>query len=57
MKRYEFKVTVDLQDNNPPNNVAHYFRNVTYDGYEIMGEGESIVSLEYTEVPIPELPT
>lgn len=57
MKRYQFTVVVDLLDNNPPDNVAHYFRNVTYDGYEIMGEGESLVSLEYTEVPIPELPT
>jgi hypothetical protein len=57
MKRYEFKVTVDLQDNNPPDNVAHYFRNVTYDGFELMSESESLVSLEYTEVPIPELPT
>jgi hypothetical protein len=57
MKRYEYKVTVDLQDTNPPDNLVNYFRNVAYDGYEIMSQVESVVSLEYTEVPIPELPT
>lgn len=57
MKRYQFTVVVELLDNNPPDNVAHYFRNVADYGYEIMGDGESIISLEVQEVPIPELPT
>ena len=57
MKRYEFKVTVDLQDNESPTKVSQFIEGMVYPRYELILEGESLVSLEYTEVPIPELPT
>jgi hypothetical protein len=57
MKRYEYKITIDFYDESSPDKVIQYFRDVVYPGHEIMMEGESVFSLEYTEVPIPELPT
>lgn len=57
MKRYEFKVTVDLLDNESPGKVTQFLEGMAYPRHELILEGESLVSIEVTEVPIPELPT
>jgi hypothetical protein len=55
MKRYEFKVTVDLKDDTDITWLADMLSNLNWT--DKLYPGESVVSLEYTEVPIPELPT
>lgn len=53
MKRYQFTVTVDLLDNESPGKVTQFLEGMVYPRYELILEGESLVSVEYTEVPIP----
>lgn len=57
MKRYQFTVVVDLQDAEDPGKIVQFIEGMVYPRYELILDGESLVSTEYTEVPIPELPT
>lgn len=57
MKRYEFKLVVDLNDNESPSKILQFLNGMVYPRYELILEGESLVSVEYEEVPLPEVPT
>lgn len=56
MKRYEFKVVVDLFDTSDPQKVANYLQNVQLETNEVLYSEsqtqESLVSVDYQEVPL-----